>query len=184
MNKFHRKLKNIRNSRKITQGELAKALGVSRSTIGMYESGVREPNFEMLEAIADYFNINMSDLIDSEKEAPSSSFGASYGTAIFRKRLDKELQLINRADTDEIGFDLNLASSMASGESQVTLDDACIIADELGHSLDYMVGLKDEEPVDNGKLLRFIELFTALSDERQVQAEDYLRYLAALPAEQ
>ena len=35
------------------------ALGISESTVGMYERDQREPDFEMLEAIADYFNVDM-----------------------------------------------------------------------------------------------------------------------------
>lgn len=62
MGKFALNLKEIRKAHKKTQEELAKALGVSRSTIGMYESGAREPDFETLEAIADYFNVSMDDL--------------------------------------------------------------------------------------------------------------------------
>lgn len=43
----------------MTQKQLADTLGVSESRIGMYERGKREPDFEMLEAIADYFNVDM-----------------------------------------------------------------------------------------------------------------------------
>ena len=44
----------------MTQKQLADALGVSESRIGMYERCQREPDFEMLEAIADYFNVDMN----------------------------------------------------------------------------------------------------------------------------
>lgn len=50
-------------NRGITQEELASALGVSRSTIGMYETGSREPGFETSEAIADIFNVDMDYLM-------------------------------------------------------------------------------------------------------------------------
>ena len=52
-------LKNLRNRNNMTQKELGDALGISESTVGMYERGHREPAFEMLEAIADYFNVDM-----------------------------------------------------------------------------------------------------------------------------
>ena len=52
-------LKQLRRESKLTQRELAKILGVSESTVGMYERNQREPAFEMLEAIADYFNVDM-----------------------------------------------------------------------------------------------------------------------------
>lgn len=42
---------------------MAKKLGVSRSTIGMYETGARKPDSEMLEKIADMFNIDIDYLL-------------------------------------------------------------------------------------------------------------------------
>lgn len=73
MNKFSVNLKHLRESSKLTQEELATSLGISRSTIGMYESGAREPNFEMLEIIADYFNVDMSDLLGTESTNESTA---------------------------------------------------------------------------------------------------------------
>ena len=51
-----------------SQKDLADKIGVSRSTIGMYETGDREPDFETLEALADTFNVNMDTLLG--KSAP------------------------------------------------------------------------------------------------------------------
>lgn len=60
MSKFSKELKRLRESADLTQAQLANELKISRSTIGMYEQGKREPNFETLELIADYFNVDMS----------------------------------------------------------------------------------------------------------------------------
>lgn len=54
----------LRKSRNLTQDDLAKGLEVSRSTIGNYEIGIREPDFEMLEKIADFFNVSMAELLN------------------------------------------------------------------------------------------------------------------------
>lgn len=63
MAKFAKVFKSLRTQHKLTQQELATKLGVSRSAIGMYENGEREPDFETLEAIADFFNVDMDYLI-------------------------------------------------------------------------------------------------------------------------
>lgn len=60
---FAENLKILRDRKKITQQQLADKLDISRSTIGMYENGSREPDFETLELIADFFNVNMDRLI-------------------------------------------------------------------------------------------------------------------------
>ena len=56
---FGNVLRDLRTRKGITQKQLAEALGISESAVGMYERGHREPDFEMLEAIADYFNVDM-----------------------------------------------------------------------------------------------------------------------------
>lgn len=67
MMKFQESLKQLRIEKGLTQAELADALKISRSTIGMYEQGKRKPDFETLEVIADYFNVKMSVLLDGEQ---------------------------------------------------------------------------------------------------------------------
>lgn len=53
----------LRKKQNMSQKELSEKIGVSRSTIGMYETGEREPDFETLEALADVFNVNMDTLL-------------------------------------------------------------------------------------------------------------------------
>ena len=59
---FKDALRNLRKQDGITQADLARILGISKSTISMYECGKREPDFETLEAIADHFNVDMNRL--------------------------------------------------------------------------------------------------------------------------
>ena len=66
---FAEQLKQLRTSRGYSQRKLSKALGMSQSRIGNYEAGLREPNFETLEKIADFFNVPLSLLIASKYEA-------------------------------------------------------------------------------------------------------------------
>lgn len=60
---FASRLKELRAKRSMSQAELAKQLGVSKSRISMYELGEREPDFYTLELIADYFNVDMDYLL-------------------------------------------------------------------------------------------------------------------------
>ena len=60
---FAENLRILRERKEMTQQQLADALKISRSTIGMYEKGNREPDFETLELIADFFNVDMGRLI-------------------------------------------------------------------------------------------------------------------------
>ena len=62
---FKDRLRTLRKSRNLTQNKLADDLKISKSTISMYENGNREPDFETLEVIADYFNVSLGSLISS-----------------------------------------------------------------------------------------------------------------------
>lgn len=62
-------LKKLRLQNGLSQEELGNKLGLGKSTISMYESGQREPSLEMLEAIADIFNVDMNTLTDSKNSA-------------------------------------------------------------------------------------------------------------------
>lgn len=63
MGNFQTVLKSLRTAKSLTQEELAKGLKLSRSAIGMYEKGSREPDYETLELIADYFNVDTDYLL-------------------------------------------------------------------------------------------------------------------------
>lgn len=63
MGDFPNIFRKIREQSGLTQQQMADKLGVSRSAIGMYENGEREPNFETLGLIADTFNVDMNYLL-------------------------------------------------------------------------------------------------------------------------
>lgn len=60
---FHTNLKLLRNEKDLSQQELADKLKISKSSINMYERGERQPNFETLELIADFFNVDIDYLL-------------------------------------------------------------------------------------------------------------------------
>ena len=68
MNIYGKRLRELREKSGHTQEELAKLLNTSRSRIGMYEQGKRQPDFEMQEALADFFNVTLDYLFGRSKE--------------------------------------------------------------------------------------------------------------------
>ena len=68
MSKLGDAIRTMRLSRGMSQQALADELGVSRSTVGMYEQGSREPNLDTIEAIADVFNVPIAALVDSSEQ--------------------------------------------------------------------------------------------------------------------
>lgn len=63
MAEFARILRLLRSEKNMSQQELADTLKISKSSINMYERGERQPNFEVLEIIADFFNVDIDYLL-------------------------------------------------------------------------------------------------------------------------
>lgn len=60
---FGSRLKKLRKNRRLSQEKLASHFGLAISTISMYERGEREPSFEILTAISDYFGVSVDYLL-------------------------------------------------------------------------------------------------------------------------
>lgn len=65
------RIKTLRETHNQSQSELAKILGVSRSTISMVELGKRDLDPDVLEAVADYYNVDMNYLWGVQSESNS-----------------------------------------------------------------------------------------------------------------
>lgn len=68
---FGNVLRAIRKQHDMTQADLARALGVAESAISMWELGRRNPDREMMEQIADYFNVDM-DYLFGRSDIPNA----------------------------------------------------------------------------------------------------------------
>lgn len=60
---FPIRLRKLRQQKGISQEVLGNALSVDKSTISLYETGKRKPDYEILERIANYFNTTTDYLI-------------------------------------------------------------------------------------------------------------------------
>lgn len=70
---FGDKLRILRRERHLTQKQLASELSISRSALSLYESNKREPDFETLTKIAEFFDISLDYLLDRENDINTSN---------------------------------------------------------------------------------------------------------------
>lgn len=70
MSKFSDRFKQLRKQRNLSQQDLANQLGYTKSRVNMYERGEREPSYEVLEEIADYFNVDL-DYLHGKSDIPN-----------------------------------------------------------------------------------------------------------------
>ena len=64
---FNEKLQKLRNSKNITQEELADKLYVSRTAVSKWESGKGYPCIDSLKSIADFFGVSVDELLSGEE---------------------------------------------------------------------------------------------------------------------
>ncbi|MFL5728045.1 MAG: XRE family transcriptional regulator [Cytophagaceae bacterium] len=66
MNNFAQNLRFLREKKEFTQQQLADLLDFNRSTLASYESGNSEPEIDKIIVIAEYFGIDLTDLISRD----------------------------------------------------------------------------------------------------------------------
>ncbi|MCL2631262.1 MAG: helix-turn-helix transcriptional regulator [Firmicutes bacterium] len=62
-----KKLKELRKEKGISQGQLAKAIGISRQAVGNWETDIREPSIRDIKLIAKYFEVTTDELLGCEE---------------------------------------------------------------------------------------------------------------------
>lgn len=70
---FGKKLKELRLEKSINQSELGEIIGISPSTVGMYERDQRFPDKDTLGKIADYFDVSVDYLLCRTDERNSKT---------------------------------------------------------------------------------------------------------------
>lgn len=78
-----KKLVQLRGNR--TQEEVAKSLGLNRASYSHYETGRYEPNLEMLNKMADYFDVSLDYLLNRSDEPKNND------------ELEPDIRMISRA---------------------------------------------------------------------------------------
>ncbi|MBB6689951.1 helix-turn-helix transcriptional regulator [Cohnella xylanilytica] len=70
MSSFGQRLRELRG--KMTQSEFSKLFKISDSAVGMYERNEREPSFQLINEIADYFGVSVDYLMGRSNSRTSN----------------------------------------------------------------------------------------------------------------
>ena len=117
MSKFSERFKMLRASRKLSQQELADNLGTSKSSVNMYERGEREPGLEMLETIADYFNVDMDYLMGKSSIANRALEKESAPLTARGAQIDELIEKLVRLSPDNQQIVIDLIETMLKHQS-------------------------------------------------------------------
>lgn len=114
MSNFTTRFKELRKSADFTQDELANKLGIVKSTVSMYETGKRQPDFEKLEEIADLFNVNMDYLLG--RSDIKSAFDSNLSTKKTNNKSGVWIPVLGRVAA---GIPINMVTDIIDQE-QIT----------------------------------------------------------------
>jgi HTH-type transcriptional regulator, competence development regulator len=94
---FANNLKRYRIKRGLSQKELADRFNVSPSSITMYETGQREPNFTLLDKMATFFDVTTDDLLGRNVTLEPSKDDSELLLIVDRiKEMQLELEILTK----------------------------------------------------------------------------------------
>lgn len=114
MPKFSDRFKQLRTERRLSQQNLADQLGISKSSVNMYERGEREPGLEAIEAIADFFNVDVDYLMGRSDRPNNNEWIRSLHPAINTANASSRVFLTNLGPIETKKF--RLLGNIACGQ--------------------------------------------------------------------
>lgn len=85
---FSENIRKLRKKNSILQKDLSTQIGVTRQAIAAYESGIREPSFDVLIKIADFFGVSVDYLLGRTKSVEYELYVIGNNIKIIRNNLD------------------------------------------------------------------------------------------------
>lgn len=174
---FGEKIKSLRKAKGMTLEQVGDLVGVGKSTVRKWESGdIKNMRRDKIAGLASALGTTPAYLM-------GWGVHTDDWTNHFRDRLSFILGQYDQADFSAASVDFCRLASVADGAYPLSLAEACAIADELGQSLDDMVGFKEEPAPDEESGfsrddMEILNLLVSLPDEKRREAVNYLRYLS------
>lgn len=99
MSKLQERLKSLRIAAGLSQKKMAELLNVSQVAVNYWENGRREPNSEMIEKIADFFNVSPAYLMGWDQDITQDKIVSDLENIDFhmKKAKDSTFDLIKAA---------------------------------------------------------------------------------------
>lgn len=189
MSNFNNKLKMLRQERGLSQQGLADEVGMSKSSINMYERGEREPGIETVKRIADFFNVDVDYLFGISEIRKRRGF--KFGARIYKniayniQHHREEANLTQKQFADLLGVDESAVVELESGKNPLEKEMLYKICDvlhlipgnivprdeDLTEDEEYLISRREKE--NPGKIIlteaekELLEVFRLIPEEQQ-----------------
>ena len=90
------RIQELREEKGLTQNDIAKAIGTSRTNIGRWEKGLNEPSYSFVVSLSNYFNVSIDYLVGKEDAVQ----GSTYESQTVLSEKEKELIRVYRSLSD------------------------------------------------------------------------------------
>lgn len=116
---FPKRLKELREANKMTQGQLGDRINTTRQSISNYEKGKREPDYVTLEALADTFNVDINYLLGKTNK---TTFIPSSNHLQITQEEQKILEPYNKLSTAGKEKAVSYAWDLVDSNKYITID--------------------------------------------------------------
>lgn len=150
---FGKRIVELRKGRGLTQAELARSIGISRSALSLYEIEKREPDIETLNKLASLFEVPVGYILGNEHEVIDY---ANYTMDIPEFALDfkmriRDLMTEQKMSEEEFskrtGFNYEEKDSYLYGNRIPSIEDLIKIAGALNVSTDYLLDISKRKRI-------------------------------------
>ncbi len=177
---FGKRIVELRKKLGLTQAELAKAMGISRSALSLYEIEKREPDIETLRKLASLFNVSVDYILGNEIDYannPNSIFCYEIASRI------KNLSVTLNKNLNELSP--LLKTNILDGEfynDNAFMQDIYTISNFFGVTDEYILGGQElEDRTDyslNDEEKKFLFTFQQLDqDNKDIILGDMKKYI-------
>ena len=184
MSIFSIRLKELRNKANLSQQELSKIMGISKSSINMYERGEREPGLETVGALADYFDVQTDYLLGKHDDQRSLTEGKKYNNLIIQAvenyrqlRGYERKQMEDFLDWEDMYSDLQNGRVLGDAGMLKTIQSMLDLIDTTENPTLFSDNKKNppEEPkLTEGELL-LLDLFRRVPEDKQALVLQMIR---------
>ncbi len=150
---FGKRIVELRKRQGLTQAELARAMGISRSALSLYEIEKREPDIDTLSKLASLFNVPVGYILGNEHEVidyanytmDTPEFAFNFKMRI--RDLMAEQKMSENEFAKRTGFHTEEMDSYLYGNKIPSLEDLIKISKALNVSTDYLLNISTRKRI-------------------------------------
>lgn len=181
--KISENIRFLRQKSNLTQKQLADALQIAPSAVSMYERGEREPDFETIILISDFFDVDIDSLVkrsifsslsekhcesESKENQSASSITIAENIRFYRKRAN----LTQKQLAEKLGVKNSAVSNWENGQNFIGISVLPRLCHLLGITTDQIYGFNEEFTASDSET----ELLSLFNQMNETQKNDLLFY--------